>query len=119
MTGHDRALRIYQFALIACVAVAIWVVFVEKAKGQEKSLREWFNSLSSPAGGQCCLNFDGASLDEAQWRTTPSGYQVVIDGKWVDVPDGNLVTVPNRLGRAHLWLRDDGSIRCFIPGPLS
>lgn len=84
-----------------------------------QDLRSWFNQLRSPAGGLCCHNFDGISLEEDAWRTTGQGYQVLVEGKWIDVPDLNVVTEPNRLGRAHVWLRVDGTVRCFMPGQLS
>lgn len=102
--------------LTAAILSALFAAVAGKVKAQ--TLREWFNSLSSPAGGVCCHNFDGLSLEEDTWRTANGGYQVLINGKWVDVPPGNVVNVPNRLGRAHLWLKGDGSIRCFIPGSL-
>lgn len=92
------------------------------AAAQETTLREWFNKLQSPAGGLCCHNFDGISLEEENWRTANGQYEVFVFGAWIKVPDQNLVTYPdnngNRLGRAHLWLRGDGSVRCFMPGSL-
>jgi len=85
---------------------------------QSQSLREWFNGLKSPGGGICCHNFDGVSLDEAEWRMSGDKYQVIVNGKWIDVPKDTVVTEPNRLGRAHLWLKPDGTPRCFIPGAM-
>lgn len=97
----------------------VLMFFISVAHGQPPSLREWFNSLQSPAGGVCCHNFDGASLEEDQWRVVGGHYEVFANGVWMTVPDLNVVTVPNRLGRAHLWLRSDGTVRCFMPGTLS
>lgn len=94
--------------------VLIAVGLQDRARGQ--SLRDWFNSLRSPAGSVCCVDFDGRSLEEADWRIGPNGYQVLAAGKWIDVPADAVVAGPNRLGRAHLWLRPDGGVRCFIPG---
>jgi hypothetical protein len=104
--------------LVVCLLSALFIMAITRSYGQEQSLREWFNSLRSPAGGVCCHNFDGISLDEAEWRNAGGKYEVLIEGKWVEVPEPNLVTAPNRLGRAHLWLRPDGGIRCFIPGVM-
>jgi len=95
-------------ALVLCA-----VCFQARA---QTSLRDWFNQLKSPGGGICCHNFDGISLDEADWRMSGGKYQVVVQDKWVDVPADTVVTEPNRLGRAHLWLRPDNTVRCFIPG---
>lgn len=108
---------VFVVMVIAIIGCGV-MFFVTLAHGQQPSLREWFNSLSSPAGGICCHNFDGLSLEEDAWRTQGGKYQVFVDGKWIDVPELNVVTVPNRLGRAHLWLKADGTVRCFIPGAL-
>ena len=104
--------------ILPAIILFFFLAFMARSHGQEQSLREWFNTLRSPAGGTCCHNFDGISLDEADWRNAGGKYEVLIEGKWVEVPEMNLVTVPNRLGRAHLWLRPDGGIRCFMPGVM-
>lgn len=114
---HAAARSIVVLILIGLFA---WGMFESRASAQgQQSLRDWFNSLKSPAGGVCCHNFDGISLEEADWRSGPNGYQVVANGKWIDVPPDTVVNEPNRLGRAHLWLKHDGSVRCFIPGALT
>lgn len=114
------ALRTFQICTFLAVTFAMLAIWAWPARGQQpQPLREWFNSLSSPAGGICCHNFDGISLEEDTWRADGGKYQVLVDGKWLDVPDLNVVTVPNRLGRAHLWMTPDGRVRCFIPGALT
>ncbi len=101
--------------LAGLVIIAIGVA--DRARGQDRQgLREWFNSLRNQVNVQCCMDFDGRSLEEADWRIAGDKYQVSVEGKWIDVPPEALVTVPNRLGRAHLWLKYDGGVRCFIPG---
>lgn len=100
------------------VALTLLAISVP-AGAQEQSLREWFNQLKNPLGQVCCHNFDGVSLDEADWRMSAGKYQVLVQGKWIDVPADALVSVPNRLGRAHLWLKPDGTPRCFIPGAMT
>jgi len=105
--------------ILPAIVFGLFLMAMTRSYGQQpQSLREWFNTLRSPAGGICCHNFDGQSLDEAEWRNAGGKYEVFIEGKWVEVPELNLVLVPNRLGRAHLWLRPDGGIRCFIPGVM-
>jgi hypothetical protein len=113
------ALRTFQICILLAVTFALLAIWVHPARGQQPNLREWFNGLSSPAGGICCHNFDGISLEEDSWRTANGSYEVYVHGVWIVVPPMNVVTVPNRLGRAHLWLRTDGTVRCFIPGSLS
>lgn len=89
--------------------------------------REWFQGLR-PGGGQgvpCCADADGTSDpnwvgkkgDDGNWH-----YSVQLGGKWVDVPDDAVVTVPNRAGRTIIWtytLNGVTYIRCFMPGPMS
>lgn len=87
------------------------------AKGQD--LRQWFDSLKNQRGEQCCFNFDGTSVDDLGWKIERGKYHVWYNGAWNEIPDDAVVTVPNRLGRAHIWMRSDGTVRCFIPGPLS
>jgi hypothetical protein len=104
--------------LIRALVVAIMLALIAPAFAQQ-SLRDWFNSLKSPGGGICCRDFDGLSLEEDTWRTSGDHYQVLVKGQWIDVPESSVVNEPNRLGRAHVWLRYDGSVRCFLPGTLS
>lgn len=102
--------------LIALLIFGI-VSFVGHANGQ--TLREWFDSLKNQRGEVCCFNFDGQSVDDLGWKIERGKYHVWYNGAWNEIPDEAVVTVPNRLGRAHIWMRGDGSVRCFIPGPLS
>lgn len=103
--------------LVPLAAALVLLAVCVQARAQE-SLREWFNKLQNQQGHVCCHNFDGISMEETDWRTGNGKYQVLVKGQWIDVPPHAVVAVPNRLGRAHLWLNADGGVRCFIPGAL-
>jgi hypothetical protein len=103
---------------------------------QRADLNEWFKDLHSqgkPDGSKksrCCSNADGALVKDAEWDTYRGDnginhYKVMIDKKWVNVPDEAVVIDPNRYGPAMVWgsrewYSNEGSylIRCFMPGMM-
>ena len=85
-------------------------------------LGKWFNELRSDQG-PCCSNSDGKVVEDADWESRGGHYRVKLDGKWVDVPDGAVVTVPNLYGKTMVWptptyLFGPVNIRCFMPGVM-
>lgn len=83
-------------------------------------LKSWFESLYSEFG-QCCSDADGSFLADVDWESDHGHYRVRIGDEWVVVPDGAVVTQPNRVGRAMVWKHYiDGHprIRCFMPGSM-
>ena len=74
-------------------------------------LKSWFDSLKSKKGF-CCSDADGHLTD---YQMRENQYWVPINGTWTAVPDDAVITEPNKLGRAMLWLTPDHEIRCFIP----
>jgi hypothetical protein len=85
----------------------------------QSPLKPWFDGLKSRDGVSCCSNADGLRLEDPEWEQTPAGFRVKLDGEWWEVPDGALITVPNRVGYAMVWPAFDGGkliIRCFRPG---
>ena len=87
----------------------------------DSPLKSWFESLQSEFG-QCCTNADGYIVSEPDWESDSGHYRVRIDGEWVVVPDGAVITQPNRAGRTIVWKHYiDGHprVRCFIPGNMS
>lgn len=86
-------------------------------------LDSWYRSLQS-GKGPCCggPSEDATHLDELQWRSKGDGYEVFIEEHWIDVPPAAIVPVPNKDGRALVWLyylMGEPVVRCFIPGTLS
>jgi len=65
-------------------------------------------------------------MQMATWSPTSIGnpitgsYRVRIDGEWVMVPDGAVVTQPDKTGRAVVWkyyIDSHPRARCFMRGP--
>lgn len=74
-------------------------------------LKPWFESLRSEYG-QCCSDADGYIVSDG----------VHLDEEWVVVPDGAVITEPNKIGRTMVWKHYiDGHprVRCFMPGSMT
>jgi hypothetical protein len=76
------------------------------------ALKPWFDSLRSKKG-YCCSDADGRATE---WDMRKDHYWVPVNGVWIQVPDDAVITEPNKVGRAMVWLTTDDKIRCFIPG---
>jgi hypothetical protein len=75
-------------------------------------LKQWFDSLKSEKGF-CCSDAEGK---ETEYDIRLSRYWVPVNGIWTEVPEDAVITEPNKLGRAMLWVDPWQKIRCFIPG---
>lgn len=83
-------------------------------------LKEWFESLSSDFG-PCCSDADGYMVADIDWESDHGHYRVRIDGEWVMVPDGAVVTQPNKTGRTMVWkyyIDGHPRVRCFMRGTM-
>ena len=65
-------------------------------------LKPWFESLRSEFG-QCCSDADGYFVADPDWESDHGHYRVYIDDEWVVVPDGAVITQPNKVGRTMVW----------------
>jgi hypothetical protein len=84
-------------------------------------LKPWFESLHSEYG-QCCSDADGYVVADVDWESDKGRYRVHLDGEWVVVPDGAVITEPNKIGRTMVWKHYiDGHprVRCFMPGSMT
>jgi len=84
-------------------------------------LKPWFESLRSGLG-QCCSDADGYVIADADWKSDHGHYRVRIDDEWVDVPDGAVITQPNKIGRTIVWkyyIDGHPKVRCFMPGSMT
>ena len=91
----------------------------------DPALAPWYRSLRRPGavGGSCCSQADCRNVTA---RTTRDGFQVLIEGAWIDVPATVVINVPNPTGKpVACWVRspDKGAlvttILCFVPGPMT
>ncbi len=112
-------------ALTSMEPQGYWSIRDPEGKYVNSPLKEWFDSLHSKKGS-CCTDFDGKP-PEAVVQTKKGSWQVMLDGKWWDVPEDALITVPNLFGQPVVWfywqMQGDGSripvIRCFMGGTLT
>ena len=78
----------------------------------QSPLKGWFDQLKSKKG-LCCSLADGR---RTEYDIRDGSYWVPVDSVMTRVPDGAVITEPNKAGQAMLWLTFDKEIRCFIPG---
>lgn len=85
-------------------------------------LKPWFESLHSKNGEQCCADADGRVLSDVDWESRDGHYRVLLERRWVDVPDDRVITRPNLDGRTIVWpyyLDGHPIVRCFMPGSMT
>ncbi len=79
----------------------------------DPSFAPWFQSLRQPGTGiSCCSVADCRMTD---YRTDATGYEALIDEKWLAVPpDRILQHVSNPTGRAIVCYHPGTGILCFV-----
>lgn len=89
------------------------------------SQREWVRNLTDNDGSGCCDDADGIDPVWRMSESSESGYEVMVDGKWLEVEKRALITKPNKIGVARAWKgrrwneqtqKSETFIRCFVPG---
>jgi hypothetical protein len=78
-------------------------------------LHDWYESLKEPGTNfPCCSIADCRPTD---YRMGDSGYEAWLDGQWVKVPEGRVLTgQSNPVGHAVVCRSPaNGSILCFVP----
>jgi hypothetical protein len=115
--------RSFALAIAGVLAIIVLLFSVKISPAHDRNkpgLDDWYSSLRS-GKGPCCggPSEDATHLDELQWRSKGDGYEVFVEGQWLEVPPPTIVPVPNKDGRALVWLYHfDGKpvVRCFLPG---
>lgn len=100
-------------------ALAVHARDMEQHDNVPAAIRQWVTGLKNKSGVSCCATADGWTPKAVQWDTTTKGYKVLIEDKWIDVPDDAVIHGPNKLGHAEVWYYHvDGlpMVRCFLPG---
>jgi hypothetical protein len=80
----------------------------------------WLESLSSDFG-PCCSDADGYFVADVDWESDHGHYRVRINNEWVMVPDGAVITQPNKVGRTMVWnyyIDGHPRVRCFLRGTM-
>ena len=112
--------------VVLLLAAAVILIRDPTGKWANDPLRPWFEALKNKYGLVCCAEADGHPLDESEWDMKGNSYRVLVEGKWIVVPDDALILGPNKFGKAIVWLWPqeipewsvdrNNLIRCFIPG---
>lgn len=107
-------------AMVMAVAATAATPAMARDSGQyaqvNPELHEWFDGIKSPRGVPCCSTSDGVKLEDPDWRIEEDGsYSVRLEGKWTPIPPDAVVTIPNRVGYAVVWIFN-GQLLCFMPG---
>ncbi len=84
--------------------------------GTPPDIRDWFHGLRNKDGSGCCDSSDGVRLEDAEWGVEEGSYYVIVKGIKMIVPPSAVLTGPNKVGVAVVWIFQ-GRITCFIPGP--
>ena len=117
----------FKLAIIIAFGLALVLSIVGAALAHDHanhSLDSWYPTLSSPTGGRCCdgPEVDAMKIEDADWGMTgdpENPYRVRLEGNWVLVPIGRVVSENNKAGVAIVWpIYEQGkpAARCFLPG---
>jgi hypothetical protein len=101
---------------LGLIMLATSAVARDDGRYADSPLKAWFESLSSDFGS-CCSDADGYFVADVDWESDRGHYRVRIDNEWVAVPDGAVITEPNKAGRTIVWKHYiDGHppVRCFM-----
>lgn len=109
--------------LLLCTASA----YANPPPGSNPSPEEkaWWQCQYQIGGASCCGIGDGHLLNDDEWRSSGTGYQVLIEGDWLPVPPTAMVRSPCGPGPtpataalAKVWYDSMRNILCFEVGTL-
>lgn len=105
--------------ITVCLALLLAILWPIISFGAEPTAGDWFKTLRQPGTGiSCCDESDCRQIDDDQWRVGADGYEVILHGQWVKVPDNKVLDRPDGpIKRAVLCAMQN--IFCFRPGTLS
>lgn len=106
---------------VGLMLLAMPAVARDDGRYANSPLKPWFESLRSEFGA-CCSDSDAFVVFDPDWESEAGHYRVRINGEWVVVPDGAVITQPNRAGRTMVWRHFiDGHprVHCFMPGSMT
>jgi hypothetical protein len=82
----------------------------------DPALAPWFQSLRQPSTGLLCCSV--ADCRPVDYRSTPGGYEVWIENKWLPVPPEKVLQrADNPVGRAVVCWTKLAGIMCFVRAP--
>jgi hypothetical protein len=99
--------------LLAALLLFMMLTLTESF-ARSKPMLDWLNSAKGPCGPTA----SGSPVAASDVESKDGHYRVRLSGQWIDVPDGAVITEPNRAGHTVVWpiAEPTGiSIRCFMP----
>jgi hypothetical protein len=100
------------FALTLAWAIVSSPALAAPPPDSDGRYHEWFQSLKQPGSGTSCCSIADCRVEP--YRQTPIGYEVLIDGDWVLVPDDKILQqIENPVGRA-ITCHAGKTIFCFV-----
>jgi hypothetical protein len=117
MTRAERLWLVWCGVVVAIFLLASKFALARDLDGRyaQSEHGEWVKSLRNKNGMGCCDEADGFKVEDPDWRNVGNEYEVKLEGKWVRLEDHQILTDPNRLGFAMVWIWR-GNITCFLPG---
>lgn len=105
---------------MAALAVLVGLGLARHVQSAEMTAGEWFKSLRVPGTSiSCCDESDCKRIDDDEWRVGENGYEVVIDGRVVEVPEERVLNRPDGPIKQAVLCSLNGRVLCFRPGTLS
>jgi len=117
--ARSTRFRILPMAAIAIAQVAsITAAVSAPPQNHDGALAAWYRSLKAPNGSGCC---DFADCRSTESRISATGYEAMIDNKWVAVPRERVLTqTSSPTGRAVVCYQPGTQIiYCFVRPPES
>lgn len=120
-SASHRALTVVIICLLALIIMAWHAAFAHDRERPE--LDSWYRGLHADDGAWCCDGADANHLADVDWESKDGHYRIRVDGVWWNVPEGAVISAPNRDGRAMAWLnggyQGHTGVRCFMPGSMT
>jgi len=122
-------MRAVYFAVTNVLMLLVFLTWETLAHGQKftQAENDWMERQTAVDGFKCCNQHDVHFLEDPDWRMGKTGYEVLINGVWHEVPPGRLRQIdqsdPSPFGQDHalLFYSVHGKtthIWCFTPTTL-
>ena len=77
------------FALTLACAILLSPAVAAPPPNADPALAPWFQSLKQPGSGSSCCSISDCRIEP--YRQTAIGYEVLLDGEWIRVPDDKVL----------------------------
>lgn len=88
--------------------------FARPPDNADPALAPWFRSLAQPGTGISCCSL--ADCRPVSARITPSGYQILVNKRWIAVPPEKILQGKENPTGKPVACVVNGEVLCFVPG---